>query len=36
MNYETITVEDCIDNYEKRSKSAIINAGQVVGFEIEE
>lgn len=36
MNYEAITIEDCLDNYEKRGKSAVINAGQVVGFEIEE
>lgn len=36
MNYEAVTIQDCIDNYEKRSKSAVIKAGQVVGFEIEE
>ena len=32
MNYEAVTIQDCIDNYEKRSKSAIINDGQVVEF----
>lgn len=36
MNYETITIQDCIDNYEKRNKATVINDGQVVGFEINE
>lgn len=36
MNYEVITIEDCIENYEKKGKSAIIKAGQVVGFEANE
>lgn len=36
MNYEAITIEDCLDNYEKRGKSAVINAGQVVGFDTNE
>lgn len=36
MNYEAVTIQDCIVNYEKRSKSAIINDGQVVGLEVVE
>ena len=36
MNFEVITIEDCIDNYEKRNKSVVISNGQVVGFETEE
>lgn len=34
MNYEAVTIQDCLDNYEKRNKSVVINAGQVVGFEV--
>lgn len=36
MNYKVVTVQDCIDNYEKRNKSVVIKAGQVVGFEVVE
>jgi hypothetical protein len=32
MNYETITIQDCLDNYQKKGKSAIINDGQVIEF----
>lgn len=35
MNYETVTIQDCIDNWEKRGKTVIIENGQVVGFEKE-
>lgn len=35
MNYEVITIEDCIDNYEKCNKPVVISNGQVVGFETE-
>lgn len=33
MNMETITLQDCIDNYEKKDQAAVINDGQVLGFE---
>lgn len=33
MNMETITLQDCIENYEMKGKEAIINDGQVLGFE---
>ena len=33
MNMETITLQDCIDNYEKKDQAAHINDGQVLGFE---
>lgn len=36
MNYEAVTVQDCIDNYEKRNKSVVIKDGQVIGFELNE
>ena len=36
MNYEAVTVQDCIDNCEKRNKSTVINDGQVVGFDTNE
>lgn len=36
MNNEVITIEDCIENFEKRGKSTTINDGQVVGFETNE
>lgn len=36
MNYEAVTVQDCINNYEKRNKSTVINDGQVVGFDTNE
>lgn len=32
MNYETITLLDCIENYLMKGQAAIINDGQVVGF----
>lgn len=32
MNLEEITIEDCIDMYEKKGKAVIINDGKVVGF----
>lgn len=33
MNMENITVQDCIDMYEKKGQAAVINDGQVLGFE---
>lgn len=33
MNMEAITLPDCIDNYEKKDQAAVINDGQVLGFE---
>ncbi len=33
MNMEAITLQDCIDNYEKKGQAAVINDGQVLGFE---
>lgn len=32
MNREAITLEDCLDMYEKRNKATIINDGQVIMF----
>lgn len=33
MNMKAIAVQDCIDNYEKKDQAAVINDGQVLGFE---
>lgn len=33
MNMEEITLDDCLDNFEKKNKTTIINDGKVVGFE---
>ena len=32
MNAETITLQDCIENYEYKDTSVIINDGKIVGF----
>lgn len=32
MNYEKVTIQDCIDNFEKRNKSVVINDGQIIEF----
>ena len=33
MNLEMVTVGDCLDNFEKKGKLAVINDGKVIGFE---
>ena len=33
INYNVITIEDCLDNYEKKNKTTIINDGKITGFE---
>lgn len=33
MNMESITVEDCMDNYFKRWRGVMINDGKVNGFD---
>jgi hypothetical protein len=35
MNYETITLDDCVDMFKKKQQITIIENGQVVGFEKE-
>lgn len=32
MNLEVITIQDCIDMYDKKGQSTIINDGKIVGF----
>lgn len=32
MNLETITVQDCLDMYEKKEQATIINDGKVIRF----
>lgn len=36
MNKDVITIEDCIDMFEMKNMSAIINDGHVIGFIDEE
>lgn len=33
MNTESITIEDCLDMYEKKGQATIINDGKIIGFE---
>jgi hypothetical protein len=33
MNMEEITLDDCLDNFEKKNKTTIINDVKVAGFE---
>lgn len=33
MNYEIITIQDCIEAHEKRGWGVILENGQVIGFE---
>ena len=35
MNLETITLQDCLDNYNFKGKCAIINDGKLIGFQEE-
>lgn len=35
MNYDAITIQDCLDMYEFMDKITIIENGQVIGFERE-
>jgi hypothetical protein len=32
VNNDAITIQDCLDNYYKKSKAAVINDGQVLEF----
>lgn len=32
MNNENITIQDCLDNFEKKGKVAVIENGQVIEF----
>ncbi|BCJ98082.1 hypothetical protein [Anaerocolumna chitinilytica] len=32
MNYEAITIQDCLDNYFMKNVAAVINDGQVIEF----
>lgn len=32
MNLEVITIQDCIDMFELKDQSTIINDGKVIGF----
>jgi hypothetical protein len=35
INYDTITIQDCLDMYNLKGNITIINDGKVVGFESE-
>lgn len=35
VNYDIITIEDCIEAYELRGWRVLLESGQVVGFEKE-
>lgn len=36
INFEAVTLEDCIDMYEKRGMVSVVSAGNVVCFTKEE
>lgn len=36
MNLETVSLQDCLDNYNFKSQSAILNDGKLIGFQQEE
>lgn len=36
MNLETITIQDCLDNYNFKGQCAILNNGKLIGFQQEE
>lgn len=36
MNPETATIEDCIENFRRKGRCAILNDGKLIGFEQEE
>ena len=33
MNFEAITIGACLDNFQKKGKTTVINDGEVVGFQ---
>lgn len=33
MNLDAITIEDCLEMFEKKNKETVINDGEVKGFE---
>lgn len=33
INYEEITIQDCIDNFELKGTRTVIGNGKVIGFE---
>lgn len=35
MTLDQVTVQDCLDMYEKLGKAVVLNDGQVIGFEKE-
>lgn len=32
MNLETVTLQDCIDNYRFKGRHAVLNDGKIIGF----
>lgn len=32
MNYETVTIQDCVEMYELKGQAVIISGGEVIGF----
>ena len=32
LNYEVITIDDCLDMHQKKGQAVVIENGQVVGF----
>lgn len=36
INFEVITIEDCLEMYQKKNKCVILNDGRVLGFQEED
>lgn len=36
MNLETVSLRDCLDNYNFKGQCAILNNGKLIGFQQEE
>jgi len=36
LNLETVTTQDCIENYKSKGRSVILNDGKLIGFQQEE
>ncbi len=32
INFDAVTIEDCLDMYKKKNKCVILNDGKVIGF----
>lgn len=36
MDFEKVTAQDCIDLFEKKNKTVVLNDGKLIGFQTED